>query len=93
MRIKYQYRAIEDLERIYNYISQDNAKAAKRVIDKITYSIKYLEMYPLLGRAGRIEKTRELVVAGTNFVVIYTLPDKYYVSIETVIHGSQKFPG
>jgi toxin ParE1/3/4 len=46
---------------------------------------------PNMGRPGRVEDTRELVVAGTPYVVAYTVLDNQ-VAIIAVQHSAQKWP-
>jgi plasmid stabilization system protein ParE len=92
MRLKFQPTAIQNLIDIQDYISEHNPAAAEKTIDKITYSTIFLETYPLLGKQGRVDNTRELPVAGTKYIVVYSLPDAYTVQIETIIHGARKYP-
>ncbi len=47
---------------------------------------------PQLGRRGRVKATRELVVAGTPFIVAYTVLRGQVVEILAVIHGAQEWP-
>jgi toxin ParE1/3/4 len=47
--------------------------------------------HPHIGRPGRIEGTRELVVAGTPFVVPYRVRDDC-VEVLSVFHGKRKWP-
>jgi toxin ParE1/3/4 len=46
---------------------------------------------PYLGRPGRVEDTRELVVSGTPYIVVYTVLDDLVVII-AVQHDAQKWP-
>jgi toxin ParE1/3/4 len=50
-----------------------------------------LEHFPLSGRLGRIEGTRELVVSGLPYVIPYRVVDDV-VLISSVIHTSRKWP-
>lgn len=60
-------------------------------MDRILASIDILERYPNAGRNGRVEGTRELVVAGTPFIVYYRIREGR-VEILSVLHGSRKWP-
>jgi len=48
-------------------------------------------MLPGLGRPGRVEGTRELVVPRTPYIVAYTVIDDQ-VMILSVIHSSRRWP-
>jgi len=47
--------------------------------------VKLLKEHPMLGKAGRIHVSRELVVIGTPYIVIY-LPQPDVISILRVFH-------
>jgi toxin ParE1/3/4 len=83
--------ATSDLQEIDNYIRQDNPAAAARMVLRVFESIEYLATYPTMGRAGRVPKTRELVVSGTPFVVVYQIRQQI-VFILRVLHGARKWP-
>jgi plasmid stabilization system protein ParE len=53
--------------------------------------VSLLEEHPRLGRAGRVPKTRELVIVGTPYLVIYRVADQS-VEIAAVFHGAQRSP-
>ena len=45
----------------------------------------------MIGRKGRVEGTRELVIAGTPYIVPYRVRDDV-VQIITVLHNAQRWP-
>ena len=55
MRLRYDQRAISDLARIFDYISEDNPAAAKRVIARIRALAEQTARRPQLGRKTDIE--------------------------------------
>lgn len=90
MQIKWHEDAISDLVALRQYIALDNPQAAQRVAGKILERVKLLKTHPLLGKAGRIHATRELVVTATPYTVIYSpLPDA--VTILRVFHQAQQW--
>ena len=50
-----------------------------------------LQEMPLRGRSGRKPGTREITVAGSPFVIIYTV-GKATVELVRILHGSQQWP-
>lgn len=82
--------AVEDAEGILDYISDFNAKAAAELIDEIERKVEALQTQPKMGRAGRVEGTRELVVH-KNYIVIYK-DDPQVVEVLRVLHAKQNWP-
>jgi plasmid stabilization system protein ParE len=83
--------AVADLERICGYIAEDspaNARAvAQRLLDAIENGIAW---FPYMGRVGRVRGTRECVVRGLPFIVVYRVDDQRgIVWVEAVFHGAQ----
>jgi len=91
MEIVWREVAILSLERARTYIAQDNPAAALRVYDRILNSVRNLADMPNIGRPGRVEDTRELVVPDTPYIVAYTVFDEQVVII-AVQHSAQKWP-
>ncbi|HEX9836869.1 MAG TPA: type II toxin-antitoxin system RelE/ParE family toxin, partial [Alphaproteobacteria bacterium] len=73
MRVVWTDRAGRHLEAIKAYIAEDNPTAAERMSRAIFAAVERLEDFPGMGRPGRRRDTRELVVSGTPFVVLYTV--------------------
>lgn len=44
-----------------------------------------------MGKPGRLDETRELVITGTPFLIVYRVADGL-VEILRVVHGAQKWP-
>ena len=91
MKITWTARARRDLVDIYGYLAPRNPAAARRMQDIIRTKVGALETAPLMGRAGRIENTRELVVAGTPYVVAYRITPAG-VQVLRVVHGAKDWP-
>ena len=83
--------AEQDLEAAYDYAQQDSEKAAKRLVKRIFSGVGMLTRYPLAGRAGRVQGTRELVVAGTPYVIAYRI-HREEIQILAILHGAQRWP-
>jgi len=91
MEIVWREVALNSLERARTYIAQDNPAAAVRVYERILDAVRNLADMPNMGRLGRVEDTRELVVPSTPYIVAYTVLDNQ-VMIIAVQHGAQKWP-
>ena len=91
MEIVWREVAVLSLERARAYIAQDKPAAADRVYEKIPSSVRDLTNMPHMGRPGRVEDTRELVVPDTPYIVAYTVLDEQVVII-AVQHSVQKWP-
>jgi toxin ParE1/3/4 len=79
------------LRAAYEYVARENAAAAETLVEQIFAVVERLEQYPRMGRAGRVEGTRELVIAGTAFVVIYQVAAER-VEVLAVLHAARKWP-
>lgn len=62
---------MDDRERIFDFIEQDDPCAAIAVDERIATQVLVLLQFPEGGRPGRIEGTRELVVRRTPYIVAY----------------------
>ncbi|WP_243220507.1 type II toxin-antitoxin system RelE/ParE family toxin [Methylobacter sp. S3L5C] len=65
MKIVWTEPARQDLRDIFTYIAENNPKTARKLLNDIKERTVLLQDNPLIGRLGRIEDTRELVLIGT----------------------------
>ena len=91
MEIFWREVALNSLERARTCIAQDNPSAAQRVYERILSAVRNLADMPQMGRPGRVEDTRELVVPDTPYIVAYRVREGV-VEILAVIHGAQQRP-
>jgi toxin ParE1/3/4 len=91
MRIVWQREACDDLRTIVTYVREDNPDAARRIYQVIQAQVKHLAEFPYFGREGRVDKTRELIIAGLPYIVAYYLVGQE-VRILAVVHTSRKWP-
>ena len=78
--------AIGDLAGIRAWIAMDDGMVADRIAMAIKDSADKLELLPNRGRPGRAVGTRELVLAGWPWIVVYEVGDGQ-VTILRVLHG------
>lgn len=91
MRLEWTRPALRDLKDAGEFIALDNPQAAQRMAEKIQEAVEYLIEYPTMGRAGRVRSTRELVVTGTPFIVVYLIKIPA-VQILRILHHARKWP-
>jgi addiction module RelE/StbE family toxin len=90
MRITFDPRANEDLDRIFSWIAKDNRRAAYEMIARIEERIGLLAIPGLahMGRPGLVARTRELVE--TPYIVVYTVEEERdEVIVLAIVHGAQ----
>ena len=90
-KIRWSPDAADDLVRIIEHISKDNNAAAQRVARAAVQQIASLKQFPQMGRAGRVNGTRELALSPLPFVVVYRLKEEW-IEIARVLHGAQRWP-
>jgi toxin ParE1/3/4 len=76
---------------IAEYIARDNPVAAHAMRDAILRQVGRLAEHPRMGRLGRVKGTRELIVAGTSYIVAYRVAAKK-VTILRILHGARQWP-
>jgi toxin ParE1/3/4 len=91
MRLRWTPDAAEDLYRIVQYIQEDNPSAAAQVADILVNGCESLLRFPRAGRLGRRDGTRELVVVGLPYIVVYRIADQV-VEVLRIYHGAQERP-
>ena len=91
MKIVWLREASIALDAEYEYIFRQNPAAAKRVIDRIIASTQRLKDFPESGRMGQIAGTREVIVSGLPYIVIYRIA-KSSVEILRVFHTARNWP-
>jgi toxin ParE1/3/4 len=87
MKVVWRRRARSEIDAIVAYIARESPAGAVRTRDQILSMVELLEMWPDLGRTGR-RGLRELVVARTNYVVLYRRSVRQ-VTVVRVLHGKR----
>ncbi len=91
MKVRWLRQGLEDLQFVVAYIREDNPDAARRLYEVVRKRVPILSSYPQLGRTGRVEGTRELVVSGWPYIVVYRIKEQE-VLILRVRHAAQEWP-
>ena len=92
MRVEWSIPANADLKAISEHIEHDrNLETANRIVGAVFDAIQSLGKMPYRGRPGRNQNTREMVVPGLPYIIIYRV-SKDRVAIVRIVHGTQKRP-
>jgi toxin ParE1/3/4 len=91
MNIRWSPEPAVDFAGIVEYIRTQNPSAADRIARTTYDSVNSFESFPQRGRPGRVEGTRELVLAPLPFIVVYRIKQNI-VEAARVLHGSQRWP-
>lgn len=91
MRIAWTAAARRDVNAIWDFIAGDDPAAAELVDSRILSSVTGLAVYPARGRPGRVAGTRELVIPGLPYIVVYAASETQ-VSIVRVLHAARRWP-
>jgi toxin ParE1/3/4 len=93
MELVWTPRARRARQAAIDYIAQDNPVAALGQLDEIERQTDMLIQHPEMGRLGRVEGTRELVISRTPFIVVYRLrPRAKRIELFRFLHGAQQWP-
>ena|SRR5579871_1325808 len=95
MRLRYTPRASRQLRAIARYLRERSAPAARAVGLRVGETAKFLQENPAAGRKGALAGTREFVVRGMPYIVVYRVEpkDPTTLTILAVYHGAQLRPG
>ncbi|TAN71070.1 MAG: type II toxin-antitoxin system RelE/ParE family toxin [Methylobacter sp.] len=91
MKIVWTEPARQDLREIFEYIAEENPNAARALLAEIRKRAGSLEDNPELGRLGRVEGSRELVLTGTQYILPYRVKEQR-IQILAVFHAARKWP-
>ena len=91
MKLKWTRLALQDMRHLHDYIAEDNPSAPDQMVLRINDAVQHLKQHPQMGKVGRCEGTRELILAKTPFIVVYVLKDNE-IQIVAVIHVSMRWP-
>ena len=93
MQVRWLAAVLRNLDDEAEFVARENPAAARALVQRIVGAVGLLGENPALGRPGRIHGTRELVVAGTRYVVPYRVRlELDRIEILRVFHTSRQLP-
>ena len=90
MRVVWTLSAVQDRADIVDFIANDNPLAAIRMDELFSAAVGRLAEHPLLGRAGQIPGTRELIPHESYRLVYEVRADTVWIL--TLVHTARLWP-
>jgi len=90
MRIRWTPAAAENLEQIKDYLTEHHQFTQSTVLE-LYEAICSLKTYPMRGRPGRAEGTRELVLPRLLYIVAYRVREES-IEVLHIFHSAQSRP-
>ena len=88
MKVIWSEQARREWAEQYRFYFSRNPDAARRMRAAVMGGARRLHDYPKMGRPGRVEGSRELVIVGTPFLLVYD-ENPVRVEILHLYHGRQ----
>jgi toxin ParE1/3/4 len=92
MQVVWSSSAVAQLAEIRAFIELDKPEAALAVARRIVVAPDRLAINPNMGRPGRVPETRELVIAGTPYILHYKINGER-LKILAIFHAARERPG
>ena len=90
LKLRWTHPALADLVEAQNYIARDNATAVRAIAQRIWDAAQKLRDNPDIGRKGHVQGTREWVVNGSPYLIVYRVKNDA-VEILRVWHGRRNW--
>lgn len=89
--IRYSRHAIADLERISDFLSEDNANAAAEALELIDEAVNILTRHPMIGRQAEAG-LRELIISKglTGYIALYSYETEHDVILVLAIRHQRE---
>ena len=91
MKLRWTPRAVADLEEISDYIVVASPQAWERLLLRLERLTEAILDFPLMGKAGLVPGTREFVLSGTTYILVFQLKEDSVV-IVSVRDGRMRLP-
>ena len=91
MKLRWTPRAVADLEEISDYLVAASPQAWEHLLQRLERLSEAMLDFPLMGKAGLVPGTREFVVSGTPYILVFQVKDEAVV-IVSVRDGRMRLP-
>lgn len=92
MKVRFAPEAHADLAAIRDWIARDDERAARRVVVRILRAAAMFRQFPMLGPEGRVPGTREFLVVGLPYRIVYRVASSDEVIVLAVVHVRRRYP-
>lgn len=82
---------MREIDEIFAYVARDSRAAASALVAMTESRAAALTEHPEIGRPGRQHGTRELVLAGSPYILPYRVRDER-IEILAVFHAARSYP-
>jgi toxin ParE1/3/4 len=89
VRVNWLAAALHNLEEQADFIAENNLESGQKMLTEIASAVNQLARFPSLGRAGRVDGTRELIVPP--YIVVYRVRNGT-IEVLRLLHGAQRWP-
>ncbi len=89
VKVRWTWQAHDHLIAIRQHIRRDNPNAAERVRLRIAEIVALLGTVPRLGKPGRRPGTREFVMPGLPYIIVYRVGESELVVLG-IFHGARE---
>lgn len=90
MKLGFTAKALEDLERLHEFVAENNPAAAKRIRDQLLASFQTLLEQPKGGKPVKSLPVRQWVTG--DYVIRYVLDGEQNLIIVRIWHGREERP-
>ncbi len=91
MKIVWTRRALREIDQAFAFVAQDSPAPASAMVAAVEARAAVLAEHPEIGRPGRVDGTRELVLSGLPYILPYRVRDGR-IQILAVFHTSRAWP-
>jgi toxin ParE1/3/4 len=91
MRIRWTPAAAADLQHISDYLKDHHPRYRQPTMRKLYELVRALRQWPQLGRIGREEGTREILLSPLPYVAVYRVSEQS-VEVLRIYHAAQDRP-
>ena len=91
MKLRWTPRAVADMEEISDYLVAVSPQAWEHLLLRVERLTGTILDFPLMGKAGLLPGTREFVLSGTPYILVFQLKDDSVV-ILSVRDGRMRLP-
>jgi toxin ParE1/3/4 len=91
MKLRWTPRAVADLEEIGDYLVMAAPQAWEHLLQRLEHLTDLLLDFPLMGKPGIVPETREFVLTGTPYILVFQINDDVVI-IVSVRDGRMPMP-